>query len=75
MKVLLKLLGALAGALLAVFYLGSLVGESLLATRSFESSQDVMFQHSMIYLATIVVCVIIGWIVGAIIGAIFGAGD
>lgn len=71
MKLILQLLFALAGALLAVFYLGSLASDMLLATRSFESSEDVMFQHSMVYLATIVACVFVGWFIGGLFGRLF----
>ena len=72
MKLILQLLFALAGALLAVFYLGALTSDMLLATRSFESSEDVMFQHSMVYLATIAACVFVGWLIGGLFSALFG---
>lgn len=70
MKQVLQFIGAVAGALIAVFYLGSLASEMFIASRTFESSEDVMFQHSLIYLITIGASVMIGWAIGGILGAI-----
>ncbi len=71
MKQTLKFIGALIGALIGIFYFGSYVSNGFIATRSFDSSQDVMMQHGLVYLATIVVCIIVGWFVGAILGWLF----
>lgn len=70
MKQVMQFIGALAGALLAVFYLGSMASDMFIASRTFESSEDVMFQHSLIYLITIGACIMIGWAIGGILGAI-----
>ena len=70
MKQDMQFIGALAGALLAVFYLGSMASDMFIASRTFESSEDVMFQHSLIYLITIGACIMIGWAIGGILGAI-----
>lgn len=70
MKQVLQFIGAVAGALIAVFYLGNLASEMFIASRTFESSEDVMFQHSLIYLITIGASVMIGWAIGGILGAI-----
>ena len=74
MKLLLQLIFALIGAAVAVFYLGNLASDALLATRSFESSEDVMFQHNLVYLATIVIGFFVGWFVGGVLGRLFGWG-
>lgn len=71
MRQTLEFLFAVAGALLAIFYLGSIASDTFIATRTFDSSEDVMTQHSIIYLITIGACVIGGWLVGRIIGVLF----
>ena len=71
MKQVLQFIGAMAGAGLTVFYLGSLASDMLIASHTFESSEDVMFQHSLIYLITLGVSIMVGWALGGIIGAIF----
>ncbi len=70
MKQVMQFIGAMAGALLAVFYLGSLASDTFIATRTFESSDTVMFQHSLVYLITIGASVMIGWAIGGILGAV-----
>jgi len=71
MKQTLKFVGALLGALVGIFYLGAIVSNGFIATRSFDSSQDVMMQHGLVYLATIVGCIIVGWFIGGFLGWLF----
>ena len=71
MRSLFGFIGAVAGALLAVFYLGSLVSDNYLAKQTFESPEDAMIYHSFIYLGTIAVCLIAGLIIGRLIGRVF----
>ncbi len=72
MKLFLGFIGAVAGALYAVFYLGSLVSDTYIAKRTFESPEDVMIHHSLVYLGTIVLCLLAGLIIGRLIGRILG---
>lgn len=62
---------ALAGALVGVFYIGSMASDSFIASRSFDNPDDVMLQHSLIYLITIGGCLLAGWLVGRIFAIIF----
>lgn len=71
MKSFLGLIGAIIGAGLAVFYLGSLASDTYMATKTFESPEDAMTHHSTIYLASIIVSVTIGWFLGRLVGLIF----
>ena len=70
MRLLFGFLGAVAGALAAVFYLGSLASDTYLANKTFESPEDAMIYHSFIYLGAIAVCLIVGHIIGRIIGRV-----
>lgn len=70
MRLLFGFIGAVVGALAAVFYLGSFASDTYLAQRTFESPEDAMIHHSFIYLGTIAVCLIVGLIIGRIIGRI-----
>lgn len=71
MKLLLGFIGAVCGALAAVFYFGSLASNAYLAQKTFESPEDAMIYHSVIYLGTIAVCLLVGLFIGRIIGWIF----
>ncbi|GAA6210658.1 hypothetical protein NBRC116602_03980 [Hyphomicrobiales bacterium 4NK60-0047b] len=70
MRLLFGFIGAVAGALAAVFYVGSLASDTYLANKTFESPEDAMIYHSFIYLGTIAVCLIAGLILGRLIGRI-----
>lgn len=71
MKSFLGLIGAVIGALVAVFYLGSFAGDTYMSTQTFESPEDAMTYHSTIYLITIVIAVTIGWALGRLVGLLF----
>ena len=74
MKPYLGLIGAIAGACAAIFYLGSIASDYYVANRTFESPEDVMTHHSTVYLVTIVVAVTLGWAIARLIGRIFFRG-
>ena len=71
MKPYLGLIGAILGALVAIFYLGSMVSDLYITNRTFESPEDVNTHHSTIYLVTIVVSIALGWVIARIFGWLF----
>lgn len=75
MKPYLGLIGAILGALLAVFYFGSLASDYYVANRTFESPEDVNTHHSAIYLVTLIVSITVGWALARLVGRIIYRGD
>lgn len=67
MRELIEILGALAGAAVAVFYLGSMFADKFVATRQYTNPDDVMTHHVTIYLVTLGASLIIGWMIGRIL--------
>ncbi len=67
MRELIEFLGAIAGAAAAVFYFGSMAADAFVASRTYTNPDDVMTQHTLVYLVTLGAAVIGGWMVGRVL--------
>ena len=75
MRVFLGLLGAVIGAIAGIFFLGSLVGDTYTQMTDFQSPDQAGDAHSMSYLATTFVTMMIGYFIGWFIGRMIEQSD
>lgn len=74
MRVVLAIIGALAGLALGLLLLGNAAGTWLTENQAMQSPDDVATSHALGFLITSFLCLVIGWFVGWGIGGLFGRG-
>lgn len=76
MHYLLAIIGAVAGALTTTLFLSGRVANWFVATKSFDSPDQVSNTEDLIFLLTSLLGLVVGWLVGwAIANAMFGEDD
>lgn len=70
MRVVLAILGAAAGVAIAVFYLGNVLARLFVESQSQASPDDVAASHSLAWLATVFLSLVLGWFLGWWIGGL-----
>jgi hypothetical protein len=75
MRYLVAILFALAGAALAFVFAGGPVADWLVASRTFESSDDAENLHQLAFMGVNLVGMIIGWTLGWALAAKLGEAD
>jgi fucose permease len=75
MKVLFGILGAVIGVAAGFLFLGSFIGDWMVATQPQESPDDVSTTHALAYLVTTFALLVIGWFLGSAFGGLFSKED
>ena len=68
MRVLLGLVGAVIGAAIGVYFLGSYAGDMYMQSTEFQSPDEAGDSHSTVFLATSFATMMVGYFIGWFIG-------
>ena len=76
MKLLLPIFGALIGAVVAIFFLGNMVGNVMMDANQFDSPDQASTTHAFYYLFTLALLTIVGFVAGLLLSnVLFGPAD